>query len=891
MFKAIIKKILGNKNQRLIKGLYKIVEQVNVLEDEYKQLTDTQLIQQKDTFKQRLASGESLNDILPQAFAAVREASVRTLGLRHFDVQLIGGICLHNGKVAQMRTGEGKTLVATLAAYLNSLSGNSVHIITVNDYLAERDAAWMTPLYNALGMSVGTVLSTQEQTEKKPAYAADVVYGTNNEFGFDYLRDNMAMRKEDIVQGSLAFAIVDEVDSILIDEARTPLIISGAQQNVSKLYQHLNQIIPKILKADTDNSFLKIDEAHNSLELTDAGHEYVEQILIKEKLIEAHSNLYAPENLSLLHYVQSSLRAHKLFKRNDHYLVKNDQIIIIDEHTGRALPGRRWSDGLHQAVEAKEKVAIQNENQTLASTSFQNYFLLYDKLSGMTGTADTEAHEFKEIYKLDVAVIPTNKPSRRDDLNDLIYATQTEKYQAIAEEIKKQIAKQRPILVGTTSIESSEYMSKLLTKHQIKHNVLNAKHHHKEAEIIAEAGVPSTVTVATNMAGRGTDIVLGGNLELELVNCKSQEPAQLEQIKKNWQDNHKIVTDAGGLYVICSERHESRRIDNQLRGRTGRQGDPGTTRFFLSLEDDLMRIFVSEQVQKIMNFIGLEEGMAIEHPMVNRAIAKAQQKVEARNFQARKQLLEYDDIANEQRAVIYRNRHDLLVSETIDEQVTNLLSEAVTNLCSKYIPANSYPDQWQLDKVDSLLTAQFNHDFKIEQWLDKDENSSISSSQIYSHVLTIVEEEYAKKCTLLDENILNDIQRQLMIQVIDNLWKNQLTHMDQLRQGIHLRSYAQRSPKQEYKREAFVLFENMWQSIGSEFSKIFFHLNFVNIADDIQQQKEAHAQSAAEQQQQELHYQHNEQPDIIPADKPHVKLGRNDKCFCGSNKKFKHCHG
>ena len=902
MLQSIISKIIGSKNQRLLKPLYKTVNAINSLEESYKQLSDSEIKDKKEFFQQELQQGKTLDDLLPAAFALVREASVRNLGLRHFDVQLLGGICLHKGMVSQMRTGEGKTLVATLAAYLNALSGNSVHIVTVNDYLAERDADWMTPLYQALGMSVGKILSTQEHHQKHQNYQADIVYGTNNEFGFDYLRDNMAVRKQDIVQGKLEFAIIDEVDSILIDEARTPLIISGAAENVSRLYKHINSLMPKIFADDTNNSFLKLDLENHSLELTDEGHEYIENLLIENKIMEPHANLYDAKNLSLLHYVTSSLRAHKLFKRNVHYLVKNKQIVIIDEHTGRALPGRRWSNGLHQAVEAKENLTIQNENQTLASTSFQNYFLLYTKLSGMTGTADTEAAEFKEIYKLDVAVIPTNKTSQREDLNDLIYATADEKYTALIKEVKQELDKKRPILIGTGSVIASEYISNLLIKHKIKHNVLNAKHHDKEAQIIAEAGVPGAVTVATNMAGRGTDIVLGGNLQLEIAQAGTTAKEDIEKLTQRWQERNQIAKDAGGLYVICSERHESRRIDNQLRGRCGRQGDPGATRFFLSLEDDLMKIFVSDQVKKIMNFIGLEKDVAIEHPMVNRAIAKAQHKVEQRNFQARKQLLEYDDIANEQRNVVYSNRKELLHSDNISEYLNKSVVEAADTLCQQYIPANADAATWQIEKLEQLINITFKHDIKLQEFVDQsiEQAQQLDTDQLYSYVTKTITNLYTEKVHTLEPNIMLDLQRQIVIQVIDHLWKTQLQNMDQLRQGIHFRSYAQKNPKQEYKRESFEMFKHMWHSIGLEFCKAFFNIDFARIGEDIiKRRQEARQEAATKEATANLHNTANSSeeqsiskiptPNKIQA--PNKKIGRNDPCFCGSGKKFKHCCG
>ena len=906
MFGKVFRAIFGSKNGRELKRMGKLVKRINALEPEFEQLSDEALKAKTAAFRQRIKEGESLDSLLPDAFAAVRESSKRTLGLRHFDVQLIGGITLHEGRIAEMRTGEGKTLVATLPAYLNALSG-SVHVITVNDYLASRDANWMAPIYEFLGMKVGVIQSMQAFDDKFEAYAADITYGTNNEFGFDYLRDNMAFSKEQRVQRSLAFGIVDEVDSILIDEARTPLIISGQVENNAELYKKVNQLIPKleghILETEIKKGEPKpvpkgdfsIDEKQRNVELTEQGHQKVEELLIKMKLLGADDSLYASTNLSLLHHVYAGLKAHALFQRDVHYILEASEILLIDEHTGRTMPGRRMSEGLHQAIEAKEGVSIQNESQTLASTTFQNYFRLYPKLSGMTGTADTEAFEFRQIYSLDVVVIPTNKQVERKDLNDLIYLSIDEKYDAIARDIIHYQKNNAPVLVGTASVESSEELSKRLHKKGIAHKVLNAKLHEKEADIVAQAGRPRAVTIATNMAGRGTDIVLGGNLEAELAALKNPSATEIARLKADWQVRHQQVMEAGGLHILGTERHESRRIDNQLRGRAGRQGDPGLSRFYLSMDDNLMRIFMSDRIRGFMQSLGMDKGEAIEHKIVTNAIEKAQRKVEGRNFDIRKQLLEFDDVANDQRQVIYNQRNDLLEAESIREVITNIRRDVVSDAMSGYIPPQSMEEQWDIAAAEQYVASEYDVEVPMQQWLDQDE--SLYSETLMEKIVSQVQDHYDAKCKRLDPTLI-EIEKQVMLQILDMQWKEHLLSMDHLRQGIGLRAYAQKNPKQEYKRESFELFQSMLETIKSETIRILARVEPVSSAE-----MEAIEQERRQQQEQDLKLEHaqtsalqtesaqEEQPSAKPFVREDKKVGRNEPCPCGSGKKYKQCHG
>ncbi len=902
----VLTKVLGSKNERELKRLRKSVAKINALEPEMEALDDAALKAKTTEFKSRIENGESLDSLLPEAFAAIREGSKRVMGMRHFDVQLIGGMTLNNGKIAEMRTGEGKTLVATLAVYLNALTGLGVHVITVNDYLARRDAEWMKPLYEFMGLTVGVCVSGQQPDEKRAAYQADITYGTNNEFGFDYLRDNMALSKEDRSQRGLAFAVIDEVDSILIDEARTPLIISGAAQDSSEMYKSINLLVPKLSEHKEEEEGVVEQEGHyvidlksRSVELNEAGHELVEEMLIEAGLLEEGDSLYAPSNLLKLHHVHSALRAHTLYQRNVDYIVQGGQVIIVDEHTGRTMPGRRWGEGLHQAIEAKEGVRIQAESQTLASTTFQNYFRLYSKLSGMTGTADTEAFEFREIYGLDVVVIPTNKPVSRIDYNDLIFLTEQEKYNAVIEEIKEATAQGRPVLVGTASIESSELISNALDAAKIKHSVLNAKQHDSEAQIIADAGRPGTVTIATNMAGRGTDIMLGGNWESEVEKLESPTESQIEEIKAAWAKRHQDVLDAGGLHIIGTERHESRRIDNQLRGRAGRQGDPGSSRFFLSLEDNLMRIFASDRMRKLMHTLGMKDGEAIEAKMVTNAIEKAQRKVEGRNFDIRKQLLEYDNVANDQRRVIYQQRNELLEADSIEETISGVRVDVVNDSISEYVPPQSMVEQWDVEGLEKALTEQFALEMPVQKWLEEDK--SLYEETLRDRILDVVTKEYDEKANSVGEDMMRDFEKRIMLQILDHQWKEHLATMDHLRQGIHLRGYAQKNPKQEYKRESFELFKQLLTDIKQETIKYLSHVQFVR--DDEVQRMEAQARAEAEKQQIQYEHEtanalaseeHNEEL-AEPAHQPFVrdakKVGRNDPCPCGSGKKYKQCHG
>ncbi len=911
---SFLARIFGSKNQREIKKLEKIVIKINSFEDGLKKLSDAELQAKTPELKGRVAAGETLDQLLPEAYAVAREAGIRALGMRHFDMQMIGGIVLHTGKIAEMRTGEGKTLVATLPAYLNALSGKGVHLVTVNDYLARRDANWMRPLYEFLGMTVGIVVPNQDPQEKRTAYAADIIYGTNNEFGFDYLRDNMAFRLPDRYQRQLSYAIVDEVDSILIDEARTPLIISGAVQNSAKRYMEINALVPMLKKGDKkpEKSQLErqiegferpdcdfyVDEKLRQIELTDPGHEKVEELLMNRGLLKPGESLYAATNLTLLHQLQAALKAHFLFHKEVEYIVQEQQIVLIDEHTGRTMAGRRLSEGLHQAIEAKESVPIQNESQTLASTTFQNYFRLYDKLAGMTGTADTEAYEFHQIYGLDVVVIPTNKPMVRIDDNDLVFLSTEEKFETILSDIKEFREKGAPVLVGTASIETSEILSKFLLKEKIKHNVLNAKYHAQEAEIIAEAGRPGTVTIATNMAGRGTDIVLGGRWEAEVTALTPEQrtPEAIATIKSAWKVRQDLVLASGGLHIIGTERHESRRIDNQLRGRAGRQGDPGYSRFYLSLEDNLMRLFASEKVANMMRRMGMEHGEAIEHRMVTNSIEKAQRKVEGRNFDIRKQLLEYDDVANEQRKIIYQRRNELMEIDDISDVLKSMRESVVNQFIDGYIPPASIDDQWDIAGLEIALASDFGLKLAISKWLVEDKN--LFEEPLRARVVTAVADDYEAKCAQIGVN-MRAFEKQITLQILDTFWKEHLGQMESLRQGIGLRGYAGKNPKQEYKREAFELFESLLNNIQFEVIKF---LSLVRIrqeeaADSVEKQRQAEEAKVVRRQ---VHAQEPVPIPVLGAALPKVpnapvtrptKIGRNDPCPCGSGKKFKECHG
>lgn len=909
MFAPLLKKLFGSKNEREIKRMLKTVSAVNALEEKMVALSDEQLRGKTAEFKERLAKGESLDQLLPEAFAVAREAGKRVMGMRHFDVQLIGGMTLHEGMIAEMRTGEGKTLVGTLAVYLNALSGKGVHVVTVNDYLARRDANWMRPLYEFLGLTVGIVSAFQPPEEKRAAYAADITYGTNNEFGFDYLRDNMAFSQDEKFQRELNFAVIDEVDSILIDEARTPLIISGQAEDSSKLYIEINRLIPRLTQhieevegQVTQEGHYTIDEKSRQVELNEAGHQFIEDMLTQSGLLAEGESLYSAHNLGLLTHVYAGLRAHKLFHRNVEYIVQDGQILLIDEHTGRTMPGRRLSEGLHQAIEAKENLNIQAESQTLASTTFQNYFRLYTKLSGMTGTADTEAFEFAQIYNLNVMVIPPNKPLARKDFNDLVYLTADEKYAAIITDIKESMALGRPVLVGTATIETSEHMSNLLKKEGIDHKVLNAKYHEKEAEIIAQAGAPGALTIATNMAGRGTDILLGGNWEAEVAALDNPTPEQIAQIKADWQKRHQQVLEAGGLHVIASERHESRRIDNQLRGRAGRQGDAGSSRFYLSLEDSLMRIFASDRVKNFMKALGMQSGEAIEHRMVTNAIEKAQRKVEGRNFDIRKQLLEYDDVANEQRKVIYHMRNSLLAAQNIGDTIAEFRQEVLDATISQHIPPQSLPEQWDVAGLEASLASDFAMKLPIQQWLDEDDK--LYEETLREKLLNEITSAYNEKEDQAGEDALRTFEKQILLRVLDDLWKDHLSTMDHLRHGIHLRGYAQKNPKQEYKRESFTLFQELLESIKRDTIRVLSH---VQVRREDPAEEEARLRREAEELASRMQFQHAAAPgmesdlqaseegaEVAVATAPvrnDQKLGRNEPCWCGSGKKFKHCHG
>ena len=945
MVGSLFRKLFGSKNDRELRRYKKLVKAVNQLEDDISDLDEAALKAKTLEFRERVAGGETLEQLMPEAFAVVREAGRRALGLRHFDVQLIGGAVLHEGKIAEMRTGEGKTLVATLPAYLNSLTGKGVHIITVNDYLAHRDAQWMGPVFHTLGLTVGSIQSfagpgtpnsfvydvesdvskNMRPANRREAYAADVTYGTNNEFGFDYLRDNMALSLEEKGQRELSYAIVDEVDSILIDEARTPLVISGASEDSSELYKKINVLVQKLTRqletvkegldevldnaSDADSGSEEssghfiLDEQTRQVELTETGHETVEALLVKDGLLEPDDNLYQPANLGLLHHIHNALRAYHLFHRDVEYMMQNGEVVLIDEHTGRTMAGRRLSEGLHQAIEAKEGVKIQSESQTMASTTFQNYFRLYDKLAGMTGTADTEAYEFQQIYGLAVIVMPTNTKVMREDLNDLIFQSEAEKYAAVVEDIESCISKGAPVLVGTASIESSERLSNLLTEKTIEHKVLNAKFHEQEALIVAQAGQPGALTIATNMAGRGTDIVLGGNWEFEVAGLENPSETQVKQIKDAWQLRHDAVIAAGGLHILGTERHESRRIDNQLRGRSGRQGDPGVTRFYLSMEDNLMRLFISDRVKSMMGAIGLENGEAIEHRMVSNAVEKAQRKVEGRNFDIRKQLLEYDDVANDQRSVIYQQRDQLLAADTISDVIEAMRVEVVNDSISAFIPPQSLPEQWDVSGLEGELKHEFRVELPLVKWLKEDER--LHEDGLRDKIIVEVEAAYAAKGREIGDDI-HLLEKQVMLQVLDNLWKEHLSNMDYLRQGIGLRAYGQKNPKQEYKRESFDLFQEMLGNIKRETVRFLSRVQ-VRSEQEIEEleQKRREAQALQQKQMQFQHDQANNalsdqtsgapKPSGALVPEPFVregqKVGRNEPCPCGSGKKYKQCHG
>ena len=913
---GLLKKLIGTQNDRALRALRKVVKAVNN-QTGLSDLDDAALQAKTGEFRQRLADGATVDDLLPEAFAVVREAASRTLGLRHFDAQLIGGAVLHQGRIAEMRTGEGKTLVATLPAYLNALTGEGVHIVTVNDYLARRDATWMGPVYRYLGLSVGVIQSFAGPGEpnsfllsdasdellpvsRREAYAADITYGTNNEFGFDYLRDNMALRLEDKSQRGQAYAIVDEVDSILIDEARTPLIISGVARDSSALYQRIDKLVQLLDPHSEENpGDFTLDEKTRQVELSEAGHEKIEGLLANAGLLGPEDSLYQAVNLGLLHHVHNALRARHLFHRDVEYIVRDGEVVLIDEHTGRTMPGRRLSEGLHQAIEAKEGVKIQSESQTLASTTFQNYFRLYHKLAGMTGTADTEAYEFQQIYGLQVVVIPPNKPVIRKDLNDLVFMTQAEKYNAVADDIVSCRDSGAPVLVGTASIESSELLSAELKARGIEHQVLNAKFHEKEAHIIAQAGRPGTVTIATNMAGRGTDIVLGGSLQAELAALENPSAEQIASVKAAWEERHAQVIAAGGLHILGTERHESRRIDNQLRGRAGRQGDPGLSRFYLAMEDNLMRLFITDRVKGMMGALGMDQGEAIEHRMVTNAVEKAQRKVEGRNFDIRKQLLEYDDVANDQRQVVYQQRDELLAADHITDIIENLRRDVVTELVDRFIPPGSLPEQWNIPGLEEELQREMNLELPVGQWLEADDR--LAEPGLRERIQAAADAAYAAKVAEIGPDI-HQIEKQVMLQVLDNHWKEHLAAMDQLRQGIGLRAYAQKNPKQEYKREAFEMFQDLLSRIKHDTVRFLVRLQ-VRREEDVNALEQRRREEEARQR---LAFQHAEAAALgeeapasasgaprapTPFVREDLKVGRNEPCPCGSGKKFKQCHG
>ncbi len=902
MLSKMFKKIVGSRNDRLVKNYTQIAKKIGELEPSLQTLSDDALRAKTAEFKQRYNDGESLDKLLPEAFAVVREGSARVLGMRHFDVQLIGGMVLNAGKIAEMRTGEGKTLVATLPVYLNALTGKGVHVVTVNDYLAKRDAEWMGKLYHFLGLTVGINLSQMKAEAKQAAYAADITYGTNNEFGFDYLRDNMVFSAEQRAQRGLSYALVDEVDSILIDEARTPLIISGQAESDVDSYIHINAVARKLVKQETEDGpgDFWVDEKGQSVNFSEAGHEHAEAYLEEAGLLPAGSSLYEAANIGLVHHLNAALRALNLFHRDQHYVVRDNEIVIVDEFSGRMMPGRRWSDGLHQAVEAKEGVEIQKENQTLASITFQNYFRMYEKLSGMTGTADTEAYEFNQIYGLETVVIPTHRPMQRKDAMDKVYRTAAEKYNAVIEDIKECQKRGQPVLVGTTSIENSEIISKALTKAKLEHQVLNAKQHEREAQIITQAGQPGMITIATNMAGRGTDIVLGGNPEPEILIVEADETltdaqraAKIAEIKAHAEKLHEQVLAAGGLHIIGTERHESRRVDNQLRGRSGRQGDPGSSRFYLCLEDQLLRIFSGDRVAAIMERLKMPEGEAIEHAMVTRAIENAQRKVEGRNFDIRKQLLEFDDVSNDQRKVIYEQRNELLEATDIGETIQAMRYDVLTDLISTYIPPGSVEELWQIPALEKAIQAETGLDLPVASWLE--ENPDLHEETLRERVLAAADSAYAEKETLASVENMRQFERSVMLQSLDNHWREHLSALDHLRQGIHLRSYAQKNPKQEYKREAFELFSGLLNTIKSEVTKVTMLVQ-IKTREDVDAVEPPEAVE-------NVQYQHADYNEALadadtaeeatsrPVIREGVKVGRNDPCPCGSGKKYKQCHG
>lgn len=909
MLNSLLTRVFGSRNDRLLRQLDRVVAKVNAFESDLQKLSDAELQAKTPEFQKRIADGESLDKVLPEAFAVCREASKRVLGMRHYDVQLIGGMVLHLGKIAEMRTGEGKTLVATLPVYLNALAGKGVHVITVNDYLARRDAAWMGKLYNWLGLSVGVVYPGMPHSDKGAAYASDITYGTNNEFGFDYLRDNMALAKEDRFQRGLNYAIVDEVDSILIDEARTPLIISGPADESPELYHKVDAIVPRLSrqKAEDGDGDYWVDEKGKQVHLSEAGQEHAEDLLRGAGVLGDDDGLYDAHNIHVVHHLNAALRAHGIYQRDVDYIVRDGEVIIVDEFTGRTLPGRRWSDGLHQAVEAKEKVSVQRENQTLASITFQNLFRMYNKLSGMTGTADTEAFEFQNIYGLEVVVIPTNKPMVRKDHSDQVFLNRAGKYRAVINEIKDAHSRQQPVLVGTTSIEVSEMLSEQLREAGVQHEVLNAKQHEREAQIVAQAGRPGAVTIATNMAGRGTDIVLGGSLEAELAELEAQAGGELDEVtrarvKAEWQQRHDAVKAAGGLHIVGTERHESRRIDNQLRGRSGRQGDPGSSRFYLSLEDNLMRIFAADWVQRMMARMGLKEDDIIESPLVTKQIANAQRKVEAHNFDIRKNLLDFDDVNNDQRKVIYQQRDELLEAESVHENIEGIRADVVADMVARFVPLNSIDEQWDLPGLEAELANEFGLQLSLTDLVKQ--QTELDSEQLAEHVQQAVLALFVDKEAQVGGETMRMLERHIMLNVLDQNWKEHLARMDYLRQGIHLRGYAQKQPKQEYKREAFELFGEMLDKVKREVIALLARVRIRSEDEVAALEAEERRQAAAIAQQ--MQFQHQEaggygadeeaaQASLIPelsverATGP--KVGRNDPCPCGSGKKFKHCHG
>ncbi|MGB5405508.1 MAG: preprotein translocase subunit SecA [Thiogranum sp.] len=904
MVNSLLRKVFGTRNDRILKRLQKNVNKINLLEPDLEKLSDDQLRARTDEFRKRYQDGETLDQLLPEAFAVAREGARRVLNMRHFDVQLIGGMVLHEGMIAEMRTGEGKTLVATLFCYLNALPGKGAHVVTVNDYLARRDAAWMGKLYQFLGMTTGVVVAGMSHDEKQQAYNADITYGTNNEFGFDYLRDNMAFRMEDKVQRELNAAVVDEVDSILIDEARTPLIISGPTDDNSELYLVMKKRVLELVRQEEEDGpgDYSIDEKQKQIHFTEEGHQHVEELLAKEGLLQEGQSLYDAANLTLMHHLNAALRALALYHKDVDYIVKDDQVVIVDEFTGRTMPGRRWSEGLHQAVEAKEGVAIQNENQTLASITFQNYFRLYGKLSGMTGTADTEAAEFQQIYGLEVVVMPPNKPMIREDRGDLVFLTVKEKFDAVAEDIRDCQQRGQPVLVGTTSIETSEYLSNKLKGEKIEHEVLNAKQHEREAHIVAQAGQPGAVTIATNMAGRGTDIVLGGSLDAELAALDDPDEHTVARITRDWEQRHRVVLDAGGLHIVGTERHESRRVDNQLRGRSGRQGDPGSSRFYLSLEDNLMRIFASDRVSGLMQKLGMQEGEAIEHPWVSKAIENAQRKVEGHNFGIRKNLLEFDDVANDQRKVIYEQRNELMATNDVSDTVKAIREDTVNHVINSYIAPGSMDEQWDINGLETAIETEFAQKFDIQGWLDADDD--LHEETLREKILAELEKAYEEKEAFTGPETMRHFEKSVMLQVLDQSWKEHLAAMDYLRQGIHLRGYAQKNPKQEYKREAFEMFTGLLERIK---------IDVVSVLSKVQVRTESDVAAVDEQRRRkaEMQYHHDEasamqdaageaeappggqqeQAHAQPFVRDGRKIGRNEPCPCGSGKKYKQCHG